>query len=234
MILFSRNRKAHTPLIVLLSASLMSCSIDERQSGTAGDEVVALGVVRDIESGVLRETRTLNIYLPPGYEEDESTRFPVIYLLDGAVNEDYHHVTGLVQFLVAYELMPPSIVAGIANVDRYRDFTHPSSMAEDRERLPSSGGSEPFREFLSKELKPFIESNFRTAGPTTLIGQSLGDEGEEMQAGVDLFVRSMDDNAPQSLEWHYAPFPEESHATILNRSLYRGFELLYGDEWQGM
>lgn len=136
-------------------------------------EVVPFGTVVRIASQSLGEERVLNILLPPGYAED-TAHLPVLYLLDGSAHEDYPHLAGLTQFLTMYELMPRSIVVGIANVDRYRDFTAPSAVADDKKRLPTSGGSAAFLDFLEKEVQPYIRSHYRTNGQEGIVGQSLG------------------------------------------------------------
>ena len=71
-------------------------------------------------------------------------------------------------------MIPESIVVGIGNVDRERDFTSPSKNALDQKRLPTSGKSENFLKFLEKEVQPFIDSTYRTTKTKTIIGQSLG------------------------------------------------------------
>lgn len=103
-------------------------------------------------------------------------KYPVIYLLDGSKDEDFIHISGLVQFgsFPWLNLIPESIVVGISNVDRKRDFTYPSQNESDRKDLPTSGKSELFINFIENELQPFIETTFRTTGNKTLIGQSLG------------------------------------------------------------
>lgn len=132
-----------------------------------------LGKVEKLKSAVLKEERTLNIYLPDGYDAKAVTKYPVIYLLDGSANEDFIHVTGVVQFLNMIEFVPKAIIVGIANVDRKRDFTFPTSIAADQKDFPSSGHSANFIEFLDKELQPFIEKKYHTSSKT-IIGQSLG------------------------------------------------------------
>ncbi len=134
----------------------------------------AFGVVDGFYSNELGEHRTLNIYLPPGYHPDSATRYPVIYLLDGSALEDYAHTAGLVEFLSTYGVIPQSIVVGIANVSRRRDFTHPTTVKEDLELIPNSGGSEKFMAFIEKELQPYIDSHYLTNADKMLIGQSLG------------------------------------------------------------
>ncbi|HEX8279046.1 MAG TPA: alpha/beta hydrolase-fold protein [Segetibacter sp.] len=57
-----------------------------------------LGVIDEIQSAVLSEKRILNIYLPEGYNKNDTTKYPVVYLLDGSADEDFIHVVGLYQF----------------------------------------------------------------------------------------------------------------------------------------
>jgi len=133
-----------------------------------------LGEIRKIKSSILNEERTLNIYLPEGYAADSSKNYPVIYLLDGSFNEDFIHIVGIVQFLTMIESMPKSIVVGIANIDRKRDFTFPTTIQEDKKDFPTTGHSEKFISFIEKELQPFVQNNYRTSPVKTIIGQSLG------------------------------------------------------------
>jgi uncharacterized protein len=134
----------------------------------------AFGVVDKIASTELAELRTLNIYLPEGYNKDSARLYPVIYLLDGSANEDYPHIAGLVQFLNMSELMPKSIVVGIANVDRKRDFTFPTTIEADLKDYPTTGKSARFMAFIEKELQPYIQNNYKTNAAKTIVGQSLG------------------------------------------------------------
>lgn len=136
---------------------------------------VVLGVIDELKSKELGENRTVNIYLPEGYNPKDSVTYPVIYLLDGSADEDFIHVVGLVQFY-SFEWinqLPKSIVVGIANVDRQRDFTYPS-LVKNKIELPTAGHSDKFISFLEKELQPYIESKYKGNKNRTIIGQSLG------------------------------------------------------------
>lgn len=128
------------------------------------------------ESTILNESRTINIYLPASYHQDSTTNFNVIYLLDGSMDEDFIHIVGNVQFCSFpwINIIPESIVIGIANVDRKRDFTYPSTYDLNQKEFPTSGKSSKFIEFIQKELQPYIHKNYRSSKETTLIGQSLG------------------------------------------------------------
>lgn len=135
-----------------------------------------IGERLEIQSEILKETRSVNIYLPLGYSRDSIKSYPVIYLLDGGLDEDFLHIAGLVQFgsFSWINMLPESIVVGIANVDRKRDFTFPTKNERDKRDFPTSGGSAKFIQFIEKELQPLIESRYKTVAPHTLIGQSLG------------------------------------------------------------
>lgn len=143
---------------------------------TESSKPFVLGVIEEIQSKELNEKRILNIYLPEGYDPKDTVKYPVIYLLDGSADEDFIHIVGLVQFN-SFELVdqvPKSIVVGIANVDRRRDFTFPSTVEYDKVNNPSSGHSDKFIAFIEKELQPFIQAKYKTNDTKTIIGQSLG------------------------------------------------------------
>lgn len=140
----------------------------------AQDKDFVLGKITTLHSTELNEDRTLNIYLPEGYDAKES--YPVIYLLDGSANEDFIHIAGLVQFsnFEWVKLLPKSILIGISNIDRKRDFTYPTTVEADKKDYPTTGSSSKFIAFIEKELQPFIEKKYKTTESKTIIGQSLG------------------------------------------------------------
>lgn len=135
-----------------------------------------LGRIIEMQSLVLSEKRILNIYLPDGYDEHDSINYPVIYLLDGSADEDFIHISGLVQFLNFpwVDVLPKSIVVGLANVDRRRDLTYPTTIEKDKSQFPTTGKSEKFMTFIEMELQPYIEKNLKTNASKTIIGQSFG------------------------------------------------------------
>jgi hypothetical protein len=137
---------------------------------------IVIGVTEEIQSTVLNEKRSVNIYLPEGYNEKDTTKYAVIYLLDGGTDEDFIHISGLVQFnsFPWINRVPPSIVVGIVNTDRKRDFTYPTTIEADQKKFPTAGHSDKFISFLEKELQPFIEKKYKTNSSRTIIGESLG------------------------------------------------------------
>lgn len=163
-------------LIILFSVFVLSNVMAQKAA-------FVLGHVDSLYSNALQEKRGLNIYLPSGYSPDSAHTYPVIYLLDGAADEDFIHIAGLVQFASFpwVEHLPPSILVGIANTDRKRDFTYPTAsgfqfppeLAAYQSAYKNAGGSARFMDFVEKELQPYIDQTYKTNAEKTLIGQSL-------------------------------------------------------------
>jgi predicted alpha/beta superfamily hydrolase len=135
---------------------------------------VTFGQRYEMHSDILGEDRVLNVLLPAEYTDSTANDYSVIYLLDGAVGEDFFHAAGLLRYFDDHGMMPPTILVGIVNVDRKRDFTYPSNDPRDQRDFPTTGGSAKFIDFLQNELPAFVEKTFRTTKHRTLIGQSLG------------------------------------------------------------
>ena len=146
------------------------------QSQTTTKTPLVIGESVTINSKILDEDRILNIYLPHGYAPDSTKTYPVIYLLDGSINEDFIHISGLVQFgsFSWINMIPETIVVGISNIDRKRDFTFPTTIERDKKDFPTTGKSEAFINFIETELQPFINTNYNVDNTKTIIGQSLG------------------------------------------------------------
>ncbi|WP_432670983.1 alpha/beta hydrolase [Flavobacterium sp. SM2513] len=162
--------------LVLISILLTTIGNAQSKSKSETSKPFVLGIVEEIHSKVLSEIRILNIYLPDGYSTNDTITYPVTYLLDGSADEDFIHVVGLYQFnnFPWIDRVPKSIVVGIANVDRKRDFYFPTTIVEDKKRNPTSGESAKFISFIENELQPFIEKKFKTNASKTIIGQSAG------------------------------------------------------------
>ncbi len=126
-----------------------------------------------IDSKVLGEARRINVYTPPGYDGSAGVRYPVLYMPDGGVEEDFPHVTADIDAAVRAGEMRPVIVVGIENTERRRDMTGPTDVESDRKIAPRVGGSAKFRAFLRDELVPVIRKRFRGNGRTAIVGESL-------------------------------------------------------------
>ncbi len=159
-------------LLFLINENIKAQDLPQIKSS----EPFCIGKTLTIHSKILNEDRILNIYLPNSYNPDSVKTYPVIYLLDGSRDEDFIHISGLVQFgsFSWINMIPETIVVGIANIDRKRDYTFKTHVKEHIKQFPTSGKSALFIDFIESELQAFIKSNFKVNGTKTLIGQSLG------------------------------------------------------------
>ena len=163
-------------ILILTFSSTFTFAQKIKAKETVITKPFILGVIDEIQSKELKEKRVLNIYLPEGYNQNDTTKYPVIYLLDGSADEDFIHIVGLVQFnsFEWVKQIPKSIIVGIATVDRRRDFTFPTTIQADKKTYPTTGHSDKFISFIEKELQPFIDTKYKTNKDKTIIGQSLG------------------------------------------------------------
>jgi predicted alpha/beta superfamily hydrolase len=152
------------------------CNFLSAQQKMKEKKPIIIGESVTFQSKILNQERTLNIYLPESYSKETTKKYPVIYLLDGSMDEDFIHIAGLVQFgsFSWINMLPESIVVGISNIDRKHDFTYPTNNKKDKKDYPTTGGSEKFIQSLEKEIQPFITKTYRITDSKTLIGQSLG------------------------------------------------------------
>lgn len=138
-----------------------------------GPTPAAIGETFTIESKVLGEKRVINVYLPPDYGKDANVRYPVLYMPDGGLAEDFPHVVGSVDVSIKNAVIPPMIVVGVENTERRRDLVAITNTPEEQKAAPHAGGADNFRRFFREELKPYIAAHYRTTAESGLIGESL-------------------------------------------------------------
>jgi predicted alpha/beta superfamily hydrolase len=126
-----------------------------------------------IESRQLGERRHINVYLPPEYLDKPDKTYPVLYMPDGGLREDFPHLANTIDALIAAEKMQPVILVGVENTQRRRDMTPPTTVESDKQIAAEVGGSANFRAFFRKELIPHIEQTYRGNGERGIIGESL-------------------------------------------------------------
>src|SRR5690242_19261641 len=126
-----------------------------------------------VTSHALSEVRRINVHVPRAYASSPSTRFPVLYMPDGGIDEDFPHVVNTVDSLIALGQIRPVIVVGVPNTERRRDLTGPTKVHSDSAIAPHVGGSAAFRHFFRDELIPEIDKRYRTTPERGIIGESL-------------------------------------------------------------
>jgi predicted alpha/beta superfamily hydrolase len=137
---------------------------------------------KSFHSNVLPNDRDVIVYLPPGYEKSKSKRYAVFYMHDGQnlfdsatsfIPGQEWRVDETVQQLIVDGKIEPLIVVGVYNTkDRIDEYT-PAADA----KYKLGGKADLYGRMLVDELKPFIDSHYRTkrdASHTGLGGSSLG------------------------------------------------------------
>ena len=132
---------------------------------------IHLEVADSLYSETLKSYRHFWVKLPENYSPESSTKYPVIYMLDGfslksSLEAVYDNYWG--------HYLPHMILVGISNrKDRTRDLT--ISKIESRRggaMQSESGGAEQFTTFIENELMPRIDAKYPTTNYRTLIGHS--------------------------------------------------------------
>jgi predicted alpha/beta superfamily hydrolase len=134
---------------------------------------ITIGTSRTLASKALGEQRTINVVLPASYDKATSKRYPVIYLIDGGIDQDLLHVAGVVQLGSIWGRMGEAILVGVETKDRRRELVGKTNDPELLKKYPTAGASAAFRAFLRDEVKPLVERQYRTSGKGVVIGESL-------------------------------------------------------------
>ncbi|WP_413513027.1 alpha/beta hydrolase [Myroides odoratus] len=162
--------------------SVAFCFLTLLVFGQKGAQKIILGESISFPSKVLKETRTINIYLPPHYIPNDTVKYPVVYILDGGVEEDFIHLTGIFRYnsQAWINRFPEAIVVGIENTNRRRDFTFPVQNLDfiekegfSRAQFKQYGEADAYASFFESELIPYIDKNYKTTQERTVVGESL-------------------------------------------------------------
>jgi predicted alpha/beta superfamily hydrolase len=134
-----------------------------------------------LESRFVGDARDVIVYLPPDYNSDLERRYPVLYLHDGqnlfdaatAFAGNEWGLDELAEELIRNGEIQPLIIVGIYNSgpQRIAEYTHV------RDRRGRGGRAKAYARLIVEDLKPFIDSEYRTLADfanTGLGGSSLG------------------------------------------------------------
>ena len=185
-------------IVMCLSLALLcSCSPDHTKQVTIPNTEIKQITANNVKY-------KLFISLPEGYNSKghHSYResYPVLYLLDPDV--EFGLAANIARTMVNYDNIEPFIIVGIGYQDqdlstmdsktfwdkwtknRARDYI-PIQVSAGREDFEGgdheykglasyTGGSQKFKDFIEKELIPYINSSYRTSNERALSGHSLG------------------------------------------------------------
>ena len=125
-----------------------------------------------MDSKAVNETRVITVWTPPKYKESTAT-FPVLYMPDGGIKEDFPHIANTLSKLIDSKSIPPIILVGIENTDRRKDLSGFSKIKADEDYCPLTDGAKNFRAFITDELFLEINKRYRTTAKKGIVGESL-------------------------------------------------------------
>ncbi len=161
-----------------ISLGILSCKSSNTSLKQGPEKTNPIVLEHSLDIPKLDRSRQIRIYLPLGYYESDRS-YPVLYMQDGQNLFDdttsYAGEWGVDESLnaLAAKTGLKMIVVGIDNGQEKR--INELSPWENKKYGKAEG--EEFVEFMVHQLKPFIDSNFRTLTNrknTALMGSSLG------------------------------------------------------------
>jgi predicted alpha/beta superfamily hydrolase len=157
----------------LLCAGAENCALQApAQPAHLQGEPIEIGRTFKLTSTALGEERVINVHLPPGYATGDK-RYPLLFLIDGGVDQDFPHVVGTAELGAIWGRSQAAIIVGVATKDRRRELVGPTRDPELLKRYPTAGQSANFRRFIRDEVMPLVEARYRTDGTTAVLGESL-------------------------------------------------------------
>ncbi|CAG5010144.1 hypothetical protein DYBT9275_04653 [Dyadobacter sp. CECT 9275] len=154
--------KAKLILMVFVGTFLTVTLLAQPQMGKHKE--IKTGEILTLHSKILQEEREIYINKPPGYDT-LTGNLPVIYVLDAEYR--FALAQSIISYFYITTKIPKVLIVGISN---------PNPQARKRDYLPAKMGGESknFTDFLSTEVFPFIEKNFKTSGVRYIAGHSHG------------------------------------------------------------
>ncbi len=160
--------------IILALVFAIGCSANALAEAPSKTDVklVSIGESHSFVSDAMGEERTINVYLPPNYS-DPNRKFPVLYVVDGGLDQDFMHIVGTSHLGANWARSQEMIVVGIATKDRRKELTAPTGDSDLLKKFPQAGYSSFFLKHIAEEVKPFIARSFRVSEQDAIIGESL-------------------------------------------------------------
>ncbi|WP_028774535.1 alpha/beta hydrolase-fold protein [Shewanella waksmanii] len=152
----------------LLAFPCMAAPVDEKSSIAVSRPLIS-GQVFSHHSSAFDYTRRVMISLPERYHLHEKRRYPVLYVVDA--DFQFQHVSAIALHLARMGKIAPMIVVGVANQGD-SDYLYSTTWPVEGEQ--DFGGAQRFQQYLSEELLPLINQQYRTNQQQALAGYSLG------------------------------------------------------------
>jgi enterochelin esterase-like enzyme len=145
---------------------------EAKRSHSKSKEPLKSVFIEDFYSAALRHNVTLEVILPPWYDEAVQFSFPTVYFNDGQLLGQIHIKETLAE-LYLFNLIPPVIVIGIHAHNRMQEY----GVAGVPDFKKRGNKADKYSRAIIKEILPLIRKNFRTLDGVennAIAGFSLG------------------------------------------------------------
>jgi predicted alpha/beta superfamily hydrolase len=183
------------PTTGFYTTSLDACFVQDAQlfayappaSVSAPFRAYSTSAIPAIDSTNLNnERRQYRVWLPRGYTQNTTKRYPVLYMHDGQnIFEPGPFGTWNADTAAAQQMskgdMRETIIVGIDNTaSRFIDYVPPGDLTPNAQ----AGQADRYARFIVQELKPLIDSTYRTLPDA----QSTGTMGSSMGGQVSMYL----------------------------------------------
>jgi predicted alpha/beta superfamily hydrolase len=164
--------------LVLVAAllSLFGCVVPPVKAQQTRNLTEEFRMHKSFHSKFLSKDRDVIVWLPPGYDSTPNKRYPVLYMQDGGTAFVRWRLDETAKALISNDQIEPLIIVFVCHggtlEDRFDEYT-PTRPPNAR----NGGKADSYGRLLVQELKPFIDSEYRTlpdSSNTGIGGVSLG------------------------------------------------------------
>lgn len=169
-----------TILLFIFSNSMFSQKLEPKERTTEPDHTIS--------SKIMGKDYQLYISFPQRYSNEDTTTYPVLYVLDGIISFPLFNSA---QRSMSFGEIEDVIIVGIGSgldlpswfINRAYDYTPSSDSLNDKRSekqwgFPKgslkSGGASKFLECIKTEIVPFVDKHYKTNTDRGISGNSLG------------------------------------------------------------
>lgn len=159
-----------TAVLTLTLILIIAKAKQRRAELLATVEVV---ILPEFASQALGNSREISVFLPPGYAQAPQRHYPTLYVNDGQDQEALQIRETLAKLFQRRQIPPIIVVAVPTNPDRLQEYG--TAVCPNAQNLGTK--AEAYGRFLTTELMPAINQQFRTSpnpADIGIVGVSLG------------------------------------------------------------
>ena len=170
--MFNKLISLLTIALLFLVVPTITINASANESVISKQTPIISGYSYQHHSRVFNAQRRYMVSLPEDYYASKR-HYPSLFVIDG--DFQFQHTSALVTNLARMGKIPPMIVIGVANQGS-KDYLSTTTWKIKKTAKDSSdyGAAKQFSRYLSEELLPLINRDFRTNSQKALAGYSLG------------------------------------------------------------